>query len=212
MLKDGSIRLANDTLQQSLSDAQVVGGLVDIVCIFWMSRCQELADAKNAEYRSLLEKKSAKILTLLFRVYKTSFQVHRSVIYLCSFLPTSKSSTIASFCLSRLRSGCDDESGFSTYVDALCNWRRGDDLLDLILVWINGDLKERQLKESGEFRRPLSKRQSKGVRFVESNEKPRPEFAIHLLNYLLSHSLNKAILLKKNMAQLEEIQVALKVS
>ena len=68
ILKDGSIRLANDTLQQSLSDAHVVGGLVDIVCILWMSRCQELAKSENVEYRSLLEKKSSKILTLLFKV------------------------------------------------------------------------------------------------------------------------------------------------
>ena len=60
--KDGSIRLANDTLQQSLNDSVVVQGLIDIVCVLWMSRCQELAQKENAEYRSLLEKKSSKIL------------------------------------------------------------------------------------------------------------------------------------------------------
>lgn len=125
-----------------------------MVCILWMTRCKELS--QNAEYRALLEKKSSKILTLLFKVYK-SCQVHRSIIYLCSFLPHSASLTMASFCLSRLKSSridpnagmkrypdwtddpketLGDEAVFTTYVDALCNWRRGDDILDMIIEWL----------------------------------------------------------------------------
>ena len=63
--KDGTISIANDTLQQDLNDPYVVRGLIDVVCILWMNRCQELAEKSNTEYRSLLEKKSSKILTIL---------------------------------------------------------------------------------------------------------------------------------------------------
>jgi condensin-2 complex subunit G2 len=153
--KDGTIRLANDTLEASLSDSLVVGGLVDIVCVIWMIRSKELAEKENNEYRSLLEKKSAKILTVLFKQYR-SCHVHRSVIYLCSFLPHSSALTISSFCLSRLKCAeitddvvqkfpswtenqnlkLNEELIFTTYVDALCNWRRGDDILELILQWL----------------------------------------------------------------------------
>ena len=68
--KDGTISIANDTLQQDLNDPFIVRGLIDVVCILWMNRCQELAEKSNTEYRSLLEKKSSKILTLLFKVNK----------------------------------------------------------------------------------------------------------------------------------------------
>ena len=110
-----------------------------------------LAEEKNDEYRALLEKKSSKILTLLFKVYR-SCEVHRSVIYLCSFLPHSSALTIASFCLSKLKTAQVElkdkyptwteetrfgEQDFTTYVDALCNWRRGDDILEMITDWLN---------------------------------------------------------------------------
>ena len=80
-----------------------VRGLIDVVVILWMNRCQELAEKSNEEYRSLLEKKSPKILTLLFKVYKST-EVNRSVVYLCSLLPHSSVQTTASYCLSQFKS------------------------------------------------------------------------------------------------------------
>ena len=212
VLKDGSIRLANDTLHHSLGDVQVVQGLIDIVCVLWMSRCQELAEPKNAEYRSLLEKKSSKILTLLFKVYK-SCSVHRSVIYLSSFLPHSAALTTVSFCLSRLKSADIEElpvekylswnkneainAEFTTYVDALCNWRRGDDVLEMINDWLVKSVAAKKPKKS------------RGVRFNES-ESSRPGFGLLLLKYLLGHTLNRSILLRKNQEHLETIKETLK--
>ena len=155
------------------------------------------------------------------QVYRSS-AVHRSVIYLCSFLPHSSALTTAGFCLSKLKSApaenlikdkypswtkddkFDHELFFTTYVDALCNWRRGDDVLEMIQNWLNKDLKIRQ--KSGEIKK------RKGVRFDESSEKPRPGFGLVLLRYVLSHSLNKSIVLKKNLKQLEDIKYTLEVS
>jgi hypothetical protein len=55
------------------------------------------------------------------------------------------------------------------------------------------------------------KKKAKGVRFDEAKEKSRPGFGLVLLRYLLSHVLNRAILLKKNLSQLEDIKNILMV-
>ena len=153
-----------------------------------------------------------------------SIYLFRSVIYLCSFLPHSSALTIASFCLSKLKSAqiasydkypCwTDEQNFkhnqnivfTTYVDALCNWRRGDDILEIIIHWLNSYVKEK-------LEKTVSKPKKRGVRFDEAgSQKPRPGYGLLLLRYMLSHSLNKAILIKKNFKQLEDIKDTLQVN
>jgi hypothetical protein len=52
----------------------VVVGLLDIVCMFWVYRSHEIHTHENASYRSLLEKKAAKILCGLFKFYKVLYQ------------------------------------------------------------------------------------------------------------------------------------------
>ena len=42
-----------------------------------------------------------------------------------------------------------------TLVDALCNWRRGDDILEMIIDWLNKDLKNK--KENCEMSKPKNK-------------------------------------------------------
>ncbi len=59
-------------LQSDLRNPAVVSGLLDIVCIFWVHRSNDISLRKNAKYRSLLEKKAAKILIDLFKYYKVS--------------------------------------------------------------------------------------------------------------------------------------------
>ena len=56
-------------------------------------------------------------------------------------------------------------------------------------------------------------KKTKGVTFdaEASGGKARPGYGLLILRYLLSHSLNKAILLKKNFKQLDEIKTTLKV-
>ena len=61
---------SSSTLDADLRDPHVVSGLLDVVCIFWVFRSREISEKANAEYRSLLEKKAAKILTLLFKCYR----------------------------------------------------------------------------------------------------------------------------------------------
>ena len=133
-----------------LDDPSVVSGLLDIVCIFWVYRSKDLSLSDNKDYKSLVEKKASKILILLFKYYKST-DVIGSVVYLCSLLPHSALSTIAGFCLSRIKSltlpqakEFEDPFQFdltsipplSTYTDALCNWGRGDDLFEVISGWL----------------------------------------------------------------------------
>ena len=57
-----------------------------------------------------------------------------------------------------------------TIVDALCNWRRGDDILEMIIDWLNKDLTNKKQNNS-EMSKP---KKAKGVRFDEASQKPRP--------------------------------------
>ena len=101
-------------------------------------------------------------------MYKST-EVDRSVIYLSSFLPHSSAQTIASYCLSRVKSvdvneqilgtkfppwtvdfhtKLKDELPVTTYLDALCNWRRGDDIMEVVTQWISqGKCKLRLLQK-----------------------------------------------------------------
>ncbi len=220
---DGSVILPNNSFESAYHDNRIVAGLIDIVCIMWMARSKELALKENSEYRSLLEKKAAKILTILFKFYRSEHDVHKSVIYLCSFLPHASVTIAASFCMSKLRSTsalvsvvppptkarkifpswteAKSDIGLvevSTYINALCNWGRGDDILELIGQWLTKD-QEQKLKSP-------PRKKSRGVRFNEAEEKPRPGFALVILRYIMSHQMTRAMLLRKNYAQLKEIQ------
>jgi hypothetical protein len=141
---------SSSPFSEKLENPSVISGLLDVVCIFWVYRSKELSLTSNGEYKSLVDKKSSKILTLLFKHYKST-EVIGPVVYLCSLLPHSSVSTVAGFCLSRLKSmnlptakATEDRFQFdlaslspiSTYTDALCNWGRGDDLFDMIVGWI----------------------------------------------------------------------------
>ena len=56
-----------------------------------------------------------------------------------------------------------------------------------------------------------AKRKRRGVRFDESEDKPRPGYGLLILKYMMSHSLNRAILLRKNVSQLEDLVKLVKV-
>ena len=233
-----------ESLIQELSDEKIVAALLDVVCILWMSRGTEFAkeDEENAAYRSLLEKKASKLVSVLFKYYRSS-EVSRSLVYLCSFLPHSTVSTIAGFCLSQLRNSTnitnndpsaetghadkqsekpfdiewtgmesqvflDISNPLPTYIDALCNWNRGDDIMELIINWLSRSLRERQMnnRKSGVGRKSNINR--KGVRFSESAGLgvAKPELAIQLIRYMFRHPVNRDILLRKNRLQVKELR------
>ncbi len=62
--------LDKGTFGEAFSDSTTVTALLDIVCIMWVSRSADIAKPENKEYRGLLEKKAAGILSILFKYYK----------------------------------------------------------------------------------------------------------------------------------------------
>ncbi len=147
------------------------------------------------------------------------------MVYLCSLLPHASVSTVASFCLSRLRltevadvdvaetaGGLGDiDEVAPTYTNALCNWGRGDDLLDLIIGWIRKDC-GKSLEATAEVAKTEPpRRKGRGVRFAEAAEEEsgKPVLALLLVEYAMQHPVNRAILLRKNRAQLEELRSSL---
>ena len=109
---------------------------------------------------------------------------------------------IASFCLSRLKSidistapdlDYAKVDGLTIYADSLCNWRRGDDLLETIIDWLKQDTE----KEGDQSK--------KGVRFAESTHNRRPELALILISYLFQHPINRVVLLRKNADKVEDL-------
>ena len=78
------------------------------------------------------------------------------VVYLSSMLPHSSVSVVAGFCLSRLKAiqlpgdwtQVHKVDLLPTYTNALCNWGRGDDLLELITEWLK--------KGTNDFKRTLA--------------------------------------------------------
>ena len=103
------------------------------------------------------------MLFYLFKYYKAS-DVCRPLVYISSFLPHSSAQITAGFCLSKLRACAADEpavdamtesKGFTaqwngcegnklfkevspvpTYLDSLCNWKRGDSILEMVVEWV----------------------------------------------------------------------------
>ena len=112
----------------------------------------------------------------LILIYNRVFQV-----YLASFLPERVVSPVASFCLARVK----EEDEWRTYVDCLCNWRKGDGLLEIVADGLRSGMG--------------SNKSSKGVRFVETQSKDvQLSMAVKLLEYMIGHHANRTILIAKN--------------
>ena len=112
-------------------------------------------------------------------------------VFFSSFLPERSVSAVASYCLSRVK----EEEGWKTHVDSLCNWRKGNSLLELVVDGIRALIRKEETSSS-----------SKGVRFQEPVSKvSQTRVALRLINYLLEHQINRAILLAKCRPGLEEV-------
>ena len=85
-------------------------------------------------------------------------------------------------------------------MDCLCNWRKGNRLLELIIDSFKSVLVEED-KSTGS---------SKGVRFVEADSKDNQlKVAIKLVKYLLEHQTNRILLMYKHKPVLEELMQVL---
>lgn len=173
-------------------DNEVVGGVLDIVCILWIAKFEELSQAENDEYRSSFEKKAGKMMKMFFMHFKSTAVIN-PVVYLSSFLPERAVAHVASYCLAKAK----DDTNWKTHVDSLCHWRKGESLLELVVDGIKAGL-EPEL--------PAAQSSSRGVRFEEPISKGQQvKVGLKIMHYILDNKTNRYIVLTKNKPMLEEV-------
>ena len=191
-------------------DSAVVAGVLDIVCVIWRARIADISKPENNEMRSALEKKAGKWMLIFFKYFKSTpvistvvskfssletlfFIIHRSLqVYFSSYLPERAVAPVASYCLARVK----EDDAWKTHVDSLCNWRKGDSLLEIVVEGIRSILQQQEARPAA----------SKGVRFEETVSKDcQVKVALRLVKYLLGQQANRAILMAKNRAMMEEL-------
>ena len=182
----------NDALDEDhpYNDINVVGAVLDIVCVIWRSKIAEICQPENDEMRSALEKKAGKWMLMFFKYFKNT-PVVNTVVFFSSFLPERSVSVLASYCLAKVK----EEDSWRIHADCLCNWRKGNSLLELVTEAIDAVLAGGKKTAS-----------TKGVRFEEPVAKDSQiKVALKLVKYLLEHQANRAILMAKSRPMLEEL-------
>ena len=173
-------------------DNEVVGGILDIVCILWMAKSEELSKPENDGYRNSFEKKAGKWMTQFFKHFKATAVIN-PVVFLSSFLPERAVAHVASYCLAKAK----DDTNWKTHVDSLCHWRKGESLLELVVEGIKAGLAPEV---------PASQSTSRGVRFEEPISKGNQvKVGLKIMNHILDNKTNRYIVLAKNKPMLEEV-------
>lgn len=186
---------ADDDESSPLDNPVVIGGLLDTIVILWSTNAHRLAQPQNIKYLEALRVRISKSMPLFFKVFKDNNDVSQTLLYLSSFLPKSLVPTLVGHCLSRLRSLQQDEDNedcYVTYINALCNWNRVDDVLELATDWLVEGFNTALISSSKERRRS-----GRGVRFHETYT-AQPLLALQLIRHILQHPLNKLAALTKN--------------
>ena len=173
------------------SNPEVVWGVLDVACVLWTRHNVDLSKDENMELRSTLEKKAGKCLMVIFRHFRAS-PACGTVVYLASFLPDRLVAPLASYCMAKVRGG---EEHWQGCADSLCNWRRGGELLEVVLESLRAGLSQPETTGASE----------KGVRFQTKGANQEIELGVRLLAYLVSHNINRTALLIKEKEKLKEI-------
>ena len=173
------------------SNPEVVWGVLDVACVLWTRHNVDLSKDDNMELRSTLEKKAGKCLMVIFRHFRAS-PACGTVVYLAPFLPDRLVAPLASYCMAKVRGG---EEHWQGCADSLCNWRRGGELLEVVLESLRAGLSQPETTGASE----------KGVRIQTKGANEEIELGVRLLAYLVSHNINRTALLRKEKKKLKEI-------
>ena len=178
------------------SNPEVVWGVLDVVCVLWTRHNVEMSKDENIEMRSTLEKKAGKCLMVLFRHFRAS-PACGTIVYLASFLPDRLVAPLASYSMAKVRGG---EEHWQGCADSLCNWRRGGELLEVVLESLKAGLSQAR---AGGVRSGTET--NKGVRFQSKGVEEEIGLGVRLLTYLVSHNINRTALLMKEKEKLGEV-------
>ncbi|KAK7070599.1 hypothetical protein SK128_008960, partial [Halocaridina rubra] len=185
-----------------LDNPKIVGGLLDTIVILWSTNSYRLCQPNNLKYLEALRMHISRSMPLLFKIFKDNIEIHQTLLYLSSFLPKTLVPTLVGHCLSRLRSlqqDEDSEDSYVTYVNALCNWNRVDDVLELATEWLVESFGTVEVTSAKERRVA-----GRSVHFAETYN-AQPLLALRLIRHILQHPLNKLAALNKNKALVIEL-------
>ncbi|KAL3837005.1 hypothetical protein ACJMK2_022398, partial [Sinanodonta woodiana] len=128
-------------------------------------------------------------------------QICNALVLLAGYLPHKYLQPLSRTCLSKLRKLKTDSTveEYSSMLESLCSWGRGEDILELVIDWLKPCLTAYSTGSKAE-----KMRKSKSVCFVDPNE-PQPQVAISMLQYLLQHPVCQEQLLQNNRKNLAEL-------
>ena len=191
--EEGRNGVEEEDVEHPYSNPEVVWGVLDVVCVLWTRHNVEMSKDENIEMRSALEKKAGKCLMVLFRHFRAS-PASGTIVYLASFLPDRLVAPLASYSMAKVRGG---EEYWQGCADSLCNWRRGGELLEVVLESLKAGLTQARAGKGGT--------ENKGVRFQSKGVEEEIGLGVRLLAYLVSHNINRTALLMKEKEKLGEV-------
>ncbi|KAK3582983.1 hypothetical protein CHS0354_027108 [Potamilus streckersoni] len=192
----------------TMKNVPVLRMLIEGLAIIWTTIGKDIQKPQNEEiYRDLVKKFCIAIPEMLGAFEDA--QLCNALVLLAGYLPHKYLQPLSRSCLSKLRklkTDCTVEE-YSSVLESLCSWGRGEDILDLVIDWLKPCLTAYSSgSKAGKVRK------SKSVCFVDPNE-PQPQVALSLLQYLLQHPVCQEQLLqnnRKNLAELAELLHAAK--
>ncbi|NXA72355.1 CNDG2 protein, partial [Thryothorus ludovicianus] len=201
--EDGSGKENSSVLDNVLSvnDVASMASLLEITVILWRSILKALDH--NEDAKDYAVRKFASVFPEYFKVFQDE-RCTTPLVILASFMPPAAIPTFSCGVVSRLRntdSGAD-QSKYSMLIDCLCQWGQVGHVMELACDWLCDSLTPTKNTKTSEHR----------VRIQVPHES-KPDLAIHYIEYLLTHPVNRGCLLsvpKKKLKKLLKILGAAK--
>ncbi|XP_039283219.1 condensin-2 complex subunit G2 [Nilaparvata lugens] len=179
-----------------LDNVEVSHAFIDIVTILWSSHGEELSQPQNAKHMSNIQDMTALCVPQFIKHFKGTDSFY-ATIHLASNVPLSKLTgvtTISSMCMSQLKSMSSEsrDAEMEVYINALCAWNRGPDLLELVTDWLDQAFRLQSLNQSAAVRSSAKRRK---VKFQNGDANPLQ--ALKVLDMIFSSLTNSTRIMKK---------------
>lgn len=186
-----------------LEQLPVVRSLVEVAGVLWTARMSELGQRPDLERQ--LYAAWTPVLPMLYNFYKDT-EVAAPVMYLCSLVPHSAMAAMSSHCMSALRRQLAPEDQYGHYVEAMVNWGRAEDIIELSAEVLRSHLENELASFVASNKTCARRRSARGVRFREPCRASVPlECVCKWLMHMLLPSARRRSLVHKRCQQLIEL-------
>ncbi|XP_065577004.1 condensin-2 complex subunit G2-like isoform X2 [Artemia franciscana] len=188
--------------------------IIDIVAVAVYVNIADLYE-KGSEQLIELRKHFGATAGLFLTYFKHSSSDVKILVFIYSLLGSSSRWThMCGFAFKAIREMADSaqEADYGYLVDALCNWKRGDEILDLALEWISVAFTQNLETSVSKGRRSKKKKKEvdggddynsvKKVRFGKVDN-PKPLLGVRIVGHMLKNKSDKDHVLKKYKKELK---------